>query len=320
MSDPNEAERHSKPENREALDFLILLTIFVVGILFLLIDNKNNPNHNLPHYYILGHIGMAFVIASVLGATVERLNKSRHDHDRKNLKDILNSNAKNLKKRLGKDVIREVYKRQLPEKLIDAAFVEIFQSNFFRKNWEVSYEIIGQPKEKKDKYDCVRLISIFSYETVNTTKKKKKIPIPIMVDMTSTFFDKSTCGVKFIKIDGVILEKDEIEKFTVKEKSTDSRILLLIEKEIQPGESVSISAHYEQLQPVQSAEFFCSIFPADSVNITAVSPNADFDLSLTSLHQNDPVLKQSSDVMQKWSLGPVLFPGQGIALVWRPKT
>lgn len=297
---------------------LVLILIFVVGLALVNVQNHYDPEHKSQIFFLIGHLGVAFLIASVLGLTIEQFNRIRHERHRDDLVEALNTHRQETIEDLQKEVLRAVYQRTLPVPLIDSAEAEIFQAPFIRHNWRISFDLRRIPSGDAEKKGMVKISIEFSYDVENVSKTDRDLDIPVMIDMASACFDQSICGVKLLEIDGDRYDEAQIKNMNLC-KDNPSICTFHVKKKLGPKKMVSVKIQYVQLQREESSEIWCTRIPATGVMVDAIVPTGDMDFTLISMHQNEPVKLSSSDILSRWELGPALFPGQGVALVWRPK-
>ncbi len=297
---------------------LVLILVFVIGLALANVQSSYDPDHKSQIFILIGHLGVAFLIAAVLGLTIEQFNKIRHDKHRDDLVDALNTHRQETIEDLQREVLRAVYQRTLPVSLIDSAEAEIFQASFIRHNWRISFDLRRLPLGDDEKKGMVKISIEFSYDVENVSKTARDLDIPVMIDMASACFDQSICGVKFLEIDGDSYNEAQIQEMNLC-KDNPSTCSFHIKKKLEPKKIVSVKIQYVQLQREESSEFWCTRIPATGVMVDAIVPTGDMDFTLISMHQNEPVKLSSSDIQSRWQLGPAIFPGQGVALLWRPK-
>jgi len=289
------------------------MIVVAAGAMLIWLQLINDPEHKSVLFLMVGHLGMAFVIAGVLGLTIEQFTKVRHDVHRDDLVEALNQNRLETIDDLQRHVLRAVYRRALPDELIDSVEAEVFQTNFLRKRWDVTYEL----RRVADASNCVSLRTVLAYEIQNVSKIAKPLTIPTTIDMSSSHFASEHCGLKAVEVDGRALEQAEIQAL-IKSGPASATCVLELTKMLEPGETIQVRLDYVQLNPEEATEFLSTRYPASAITVTAITPQADFELSLVSLHQAEPVTEHSGPTLWKWTLGPALFPGQGTALIWRP--
>lgn len=295
----------------------VLGAVVALGLLLIFVQLKGDPSHKSVVFLMIGHLGMAFVIAGILGLTIEQFTRVRHDIHRDDLVDALNTNRLETIEDLQRHVLKAVYQRTLPDALIDAAEEAIFKSSFLRRDWQVTYELKKIPAEL-GLPNSMSLRTTLIYKLQNVTKTQKKLVIPTVIDMSSSHFLADRCGIKGVQVDDHEYSLKEINEL-VQTTNGNSTCTFEIEKSLGPGEIISVRFEYEQLNPQEASEFLSTRYPGTEVEITAIVPNGDFELGLVSLHQEEPVEVMKSAHHRRWRLGPALFPGQGWALIWKPQ-
>ena len=298
----------------------VLIGVFLLGLLLVYSQVANDPEHKSVFFIMVGHLGMALLIAALLGLTIEQFTKLRHEQHRDALVQALNKNREETIDDLQKHVLRAVYRRTLPSELIDSAEAAIFQASFLRRNWKVHFELNRLPDEARTRIGerVVRLRTTFSYDVENVSKTTRELIVPVVIDMASSYYDPNLCGLRVVEIQGKVLQPLELDELKDSDAGSSS-CALKIRKDMLPGNVISLRLVYEQLQPEESVEFLCTVLPATTMTVTAITPDSNFDLKLVSLHQAEPKLVHESEAMCEWTLGPALFPGHGVALIWRPR-
>lgn len=272
-------------------------------------------------------IGVAFVIASLVGSTVEAYNLRRHENEATETSQRFIDLGENITQKVAENAVRHgalTFFPALSSTIIGATQRQVLQAQITREDYKIHIEF----ENDVDKKFLLAIIYI-EYNLRNDTDS------PIEYEFAFGFepglqgaLERETTPL-FLKIaseefNGV----SEMERSALIQRTGD-RITKLVKKTVVPAKSVvEVEVDFTEKRMLDDCLYWVMTIPSDKLTLT-LTPCAGLEYAVDSLHPFDAEEPEASNrrlrnlrhskirnKTKTWEIQKGLLPGQGILLRW----
>lgn len=283
---------------------------------------SSQVKNSLPNF-LLKEAGMAGLIALFLNLSIEWINRKRHASHQEALLSKLDSKHEETSKKLlldvNKQLFKTVYERNIDEHVFDQVEEHLLRAKTMRKGFATLFKLTRfVDPATNNSTEFVQLECCNDYQLSNLTDKPIKVfVVKALVDVTPKY--RQHCKFHRVSIGDDVIEGAELDKMV---ETVDGRnfILLKIEREVPPNDSVPVRVEYKKLAPIDYAEIVVTTIPMDGLILEVIDPLECFTVEAVSLHPEDETLRTPSDqkYLRRWHIEHAILPGQGIVMLWHP--
>lgn len=279
---------------------MVLAGAGIIGILMIIFG----PILATPWSTIITNIGMGFLVAGIVGITVELY-----------VREQMKRQMDRMLHDVGADVFKAALGHEFPESVWEQISTHLLLNPVIRKNVNVDYNLEDLPGESGE---FVKVQTCFSYTVCNlNTVQEWNYPCVASLDrcLEPRFHDN--INFSKVEIDGRVLEEKEFEKdYHDAELVCRSRIIL------QPGQSREIRIHGESVYRSDQVIPFSMTDATENLSVNISKP-ATIEVVVDPLHPREQRLKEiptaSPDTRKGWALAGGLLPGHGVCIRWFPR-
>lgn len=272
---------------------------------------------------LLRAIGSALILSIIISVTLERQNRSQ----------FMDALA-NKTRELTLSVFAGMFNRNHPDALLTAVKSQILERDLIRDSISVAYTLsIWRPKgggEVPKGRTFIRVDVILSSTITNVSTLKGVdagvASVPLGLALPNPMIDalKDDVTVAQFLVGGAPLDAETLRTANKKLREDlrdDEREDVQVDfgsREIQPGESLSISANYTMLKEAEDTEVFRTLQIARSLSLT-VNDNTGGRLKVRarSIHPSSLEKMASGSATTQWRLSDIILPQQGIMVWWK---
>ena len=308
-------------------DTLFLLMVFSVGFIIILISKFIGSLIPDEFAYktiakiftlLLKEGGIALMIASILGYTVEAMSRKKQEEE-----------VNNFIQLISEDVLSAVFKKIVPDPIFDQIKTAVLEETVIKKDavltcdlYHLSENDIANLKLTKDEAaNYLKCEMTSTYTLINLSE----VPIKSHRVQSGTSCDLDGEFYSHLKIHSVVI-KDELDQSEVDaclDRKQDGR--LHFSKEINlagksnGGENgIPISFCYSTFKRINDADVWSTVLPTENMTLNVNYPDG-FKVGATSQHPSPltplPVNLYANRVGYELKKG--IFPYQGISYWWR---
>lgn len=295
--------------------------MFIFSLSVLMIVFSNYPFHgenlDLEKFirHVVGEFGISGVIAIVIIFTIEKFNRDENRDENNGYKEALINDIKN-------NFIYAVYKRYIPEELLNEVENCVFRKSIYRKNYHLTYTLdtFNGDNLKEDTFggEYIKFNVHSSYELMNMTDDEIDHMLEIHLERPVNENLNQHCCVNCVTVDG-LRRKEQINN----RRSSDGANLIfdLGKVTIPPRSSKSIMTTTQMVKRISDNEIWASLFPSDGIKVTfqyAKFPNLEIQAKTN--HRIDFTEGQHQiGSFKTWELKRPIFPYQSIVIWWDKK-
>lgn len=271
-------------------------------------------------------LGTALLISILVSRTIETSNRRRFATtlDRKT-------------RELSEAVMRGMFNRRHPERLIDIVSENILQRELIREGLNVHYVFRRwEPAEGADisRLGDRRFIEVKATLTATMTNVSgsetlsgREADVPICVVLPNPMYDelKGTVVVTSVQIDGEHQEKAKLDEVNASIQSQLEGDPLTArgdfgKRTLKPGQSLRLRMVYTMIKEIEDSEFFQTLQISKYLSITLVDATG-WDLKIRALAVGFGSLDEiaSDDMTRQWTINDILLPHQGVNIWWKQK-
>lgn len=271
-------------------------------------------------------LGTALLISILVSRTIETRNRRRFATtlDRKT-------------RELSEAVMRGMFNRRHPERLIDLVSENILQRDLIREGLNVHYVFKRwKPSEGADitRLGDRRFIEVKATLTATMTNVSgsetlsgREADVPVCVVLPNPMYDelKANVVVTSVQIDGEHQGKDKLDEVNESiQKQLEGDPLTVQgdfgKRTLKPSQSLRLRMVYTMVKEIEDSEFFQTLQISKDLSITLVD-TTDWDLKIRALAVGFGTLDEiaSDDMTRQWSINDILLPHQGVNIWWKQK-
>ena len=271
-------------------------------------------------------LGTALLISILVSRTIETSNRRRFATtlDRKT-------------RELSEAVMRGMFNRRHPERLIDLVSENILQRDLIREGLNVHYVFKRwSPKEGADvsRLGNRRFIEVKATLTATMTNVSgsetlsgRDADVPICVVLPNPMYDelKGSVVVTSVQIDGEHQGKDRLDEINAHiQNQLDGDPLTARgdfgKRTLKPSQSLRLRMVYTMVKEIEDSEFFQTLQISKDLSITLVDAT-DWGLKIRAMAVGFGTLDEiaSDDMTRQWSINDILLPHQGVNIWWKEK-
>lgn len=288
---------------KKQLSWLSNVVWFLLAVIVMILHH-NKWLEFLPDPWpdVLKEIAFAVIIAVVLIYTIDKTNKEKHEQAAQELIEKININ-----------LFHAIYKRSIPPDVFGEVEKCLLHAKVHRTDYELTYTLSrldGEP-------DYLSCIAQSSYKLTNITDVPIQHAVQLLVEMPLEQRMMPHCHIDRVKMDGVVLEHDEIDKYVKPDADMQMKFCHIVD--IPARGSIVIETKASLVKRSIDEEVWHSVLPSSGITLTVVTPNADLTLNATAFHSQKMEKVFESEVMSKWKLPYGIFPHQALLFWWKPK-
>ncbi len=262
-----------------------------------------------PHFQIfLKEVGFAAIIASVLGATIDR-------YQREEFVRLVNREREDLKR----DVFLYAYGIDVPEQIRNEMKDKVLKQPLHRSNLRLSWEF-----SVADKPDFLRLEKQFTFTVYN---KSAQTEIYHFAFQQITAAEEDILEeTKFVRLrmedrDGKIHEFMQGDLTEVRDATNPHSRSLSKDFKIRPDESLVIHYEIDETRRIYTDEFYSPSQPTTGITLIDLRVNRPLELDISGACKAKRLEEGPAHDPPKryaWKISEGIFPYQGIAISWSP--
>lgn len=275
---------------------------------------------------LLRGLGTALVLSIVISVTLERQNRSQ-----------FMLALTNKTRELSLSVFAGMFNRNHPDALLTAVKNQILERDLIRDSISVAYTLslwtppLGSARLKGRRFVRVDVILSSTVTNVSTLKGVDAgiAKVPLGLALPNPMLDELKPEVKVSKFmvagdpiaaDIINAANARLQEQLANDDSEDAFVDFGF-REVQPGESLSISANYTMMKEAEDTEVFRTLQIARSLSLT-VNDNTGGQLKVRarSIHPSPLEKMASGSATTQWRLSDIILPQQGIMVWWKAPT
>lgn len=237
--------------------------------------------------------------------------------------------------RITKNVFAGVFRRDLPEGLIDEASLIVLEAKVIRRDFQVIYTLSDDTyiKANGTAAPYVSLRAVSSFVLKNASRETHDVPIGVGLPNPIEKGLREKANVISITVSPTTPSggpERELDLKEAKEKMraemTDDRSTNVYcipeELPLKPGEEVRVKADYVMAKEVEDTEVLQSLYPSDGLHLTIVDPQHDKRIvRARSLHrvplEGNP--QDGDPSLSVYNINHHMLPHQGVLVWWKTK-
>lgn len=290
---------------------------FVLGVLLILSSGAMSPPIIAS---LLKEVGTALLVAVFVWAFFEVASRRQQE-------ERLDARIE----RITRNVFFGVFRRDLPEGLIDEASLLVLETKVVRKDFIVTYTLsddtyIGLGG---DYVPFVRLRAVAEFALKNIGLDPCTVPVGVGLPNPIQPGMRDKCDVHSISVrrPGRVEEPLDLTKakVTMREQMADDKKHIgrcIFDCNLQPGEEIRVHADYVMAKELEDTEVLQSLFPSDGLRVTVIDrAPAKRVIRAKSIHRAPVRDSSSPDEMGTYIFGIEhhMLPHQGLMLWWKAR-
>ena len=276
---------------------------------------------------VLLAIGLALGVALIVSRTVEAAS-------RRDLETALDEKTREL----SEAVMKGMFNRRHPEKLLDLVSEHILQKELIREKLSLNYVFTrwepdggGHPERLEGKrFIAVKATINFTVRNVTASDAGdgKAADVPICLILPNPIFDelKSSVGVEEVVVDGQRENKGAIDNVNqqIQEQLKDDQLTDVRadfgSKRVQAGQSLQVQMVYTMIKELEDSELFRTLQISKGLDVV-VFDNTNYNLKLRAKPVGFAGMTElaSHETTRHWQIDDILLPHQGILVWWKQK-
>ncbi len=271
-------------------------------------------------------LGTAMLITIILSRTIEVSNRRR-------FADTLDSKTREL----SEAVMRGMFNRRHPERLIDIVSENILQRELIRDGLNVHYVFKRwEPKADADvsRLGDRRFIEVKATLTATMTNVSgsetlsgRATDVPVCVILPNPMYDelKGSVAVTSAQINGEHASQDELDRVNAAIQTQLQGDPVTVRgdfgiRTLKPGESLRLRLVYTMVKEIEDSEFFRTLQISRDLSITLVD-TTDWGLTIRAMAVGFGNLDEiaSDETTRQWTINDILLPHQGVNIWWKQK-
>lgn len=272
----------------------------------------------------LSALGTALLISILVSRTIERNNQRRFatSLDRKT-------------RELSEAVMRGMFNRRHPDRLIDIVSENILQRELIREGLSVHYvfkQWKGEEGQDVSRLGARRFIEVKATLTAtmmnvsgSDTLSGRDAEVPICIVLPNPMYDelKRSVAISSLQINGDYQDgqkikevNDSIQADLAKDPLTASGNFGT--RKIRPGEKLRLRMVYSMVKEIEDSEFFQTLQISKDLSITLVDAtgwNLKIRAMAVGFNELDEIA--SDEMTRQWSINDILLPHQGVNIWWK---
>lgn len=272
----------------------------------------------------LSALGTALLISILVSRTIERNNQRRFatSLDRKT-------------RELSEAVMRGMFNRRHPDRLIDIVSENILQRELIREGLSVHYvfkQWKGEEGKDISRLGARRFIEVKATLTATMTNVSgsdtlsgRDAEVPICIVLPNPMYDelKPSVAISSLQINGDYQEPEKlleinnlIQDQLAKDPLTASGNFGT--RKIRPGEKLRLRMVYSMVKEIEDSEFFQTLQISKDLSITLVDAtgwNLKIRAMAVGFNELDEIA--SDEMTRQWSINDILLPHQGVNIWWK---
>jgi hypothetical protein len=241
-------------------------------------------------------LSLALTIAVCLNLLVERFTRARHESLERQL-------VENVNVEVSKDLLRTVFKKNLPDSVVQQIEAHLFSGAVCKTEWHSRYflDIVeeGDPPKRFVVWEASD-----TYTLHNMDRRPHDHKVAIEFDVARHYETKGQ--IKVLEVGGKLIQPEGAR--------TGRRLSMAHWINLQPGQRIEVRTVQCGAGPTEFHEVICSLLPVDDFTVTVTHPK-ELKVSATSLHPDMEATLVNESRQKQWRMRGV-FPGQGIDISW----
>lgn len=271
-------------------------------------------------------LGISILVAIGVSKTIEQSNRRRFEES-------LDSKTREL----SEAVMRGMFNRRHPERLIDLVSENILQRELIRDRLSLHYVLkrwtpsAGADVTRLGTRRFVEVKATVSATMTNVsgsdTLSGKTTKVPICIVLPNPMYDelKSSVQVHVVEIDGRSVSVADIKTANTalqEDLETDAQVVSapFAEQELRPGQSLRLRMVYTMVKELEDSELFQTLQISKDLSITltdATGWNLRVRAKSIGFGKLDKV--SSDDATHHWTINDILLPHQGVLIWWKER-
>lgn len=269
---------------------------------------------------LLSEIGTALIVAVFVWGVFE-LASSRKQEER----------IDQRIERITKNVFFGVFRKDLPEGLINETSLLVLEANILRKNFFVNYTLTDEHYEADGQqmpYVSLRAIAQFTLKNISVDTATVKIgvglPNPIHPNMRAKT-DVTSITVRHGENDEERLDLTQARQKMREQMADDQKYVAFCtaaERKLEPDEEIMVCADYVMAKETEDTEVLQSLYPTDGIRVTIFDTAPEKRIVRgRAIHRVDLQDRSSPEEPHTriYSLEHHLLPHQGAMIWWKAK-
>ncbi len=272
---------------------------------------------------LLRGLGTALVLSIVISVTLERQNRSQ-----------FMMALTNKTRELSLSVFAGMFNRNHPDALLTAVKSQILERDLIRDSISVSYTLsLWTPPRGSARLNGRRFVrvDVILSSTVTNVSTLRGVDagiarVPLGLALPNPMLDELKPEVKVSKfmVGGDSIASSEIDAANVKlqvalsDDEIEDGFVDFGFRDVQPGESLSVSANYTMMKEAEDTEVFRTLQIARSLSLTVNdNTNGQLKVRARSIHPSPLEKMASGSATTQWRLSDIILPQQGIMVWWK---
>lgn len=259
----------------------------------------------------LQELGFACIVGLVIAFALDRV--SRREFNRL------------VQERIA-DIQQSVYKstffRDIPHELVREFEQLVLRTNFFRRDWHVSYRLNQVNARSLDVNDAklpdclIMQVDISSsYVVENISSFSQTFDLRIDVELPPFSKLKRFCKIQSVIINGLAVSVDQIAAHSQEHSNT-----IIFQKKITdvgPKQGIQIQVICQTIKLIDDVELWRSFLPSNGMTLTVYFPSTVRERGASGLHRLGVATRDFSPNFSEWVINGAILPQQGIIFWWR---
>jgi hypothetical protein len=306
-------------QNRYLIISVVALVCFAVG---------QWVEHQFAQLALVSHllfeVAYALVIALAISVGIEaasrrELESTVRSELEQHAATLLDINAQLTKtvEAVGHDVYHAIFKRRIPEAILDEIELGILRSDFARTDHNAVYHLnIISASQLHSKVLCPHVMSIkawTTYKVKNIAHATRDYPIRIFLDKTGSQELSKYIEVRQVKVNGEIIPASLAD---VEETEKHKRYLFQV-KAVPPGNEIEVESNIEYIKYVDDYELWTSAIASDGMKLAIHFPSEVKQWDVFSIHRCPLKTLTKHATFGSFEIEHAVLPHQGMAIWWR---
>jgi len=278
----------------------VLVTAAAIGIILIwYATNIANATAST----IVSHIGIGFLVAGIVGITVELY-----------VREQMRLQMDRMLQNVGTDVFKAALGHEFPKSIWDQVSTHLLLNPVIRKNVSVDYNLENMPEHNED---FLKVRTCWSYTVCNLNTTREWIyPFAAALDRCPDprFRDQT----KFISVE---VGGRPVEDESLNRNIFDAEVTCKTEITLRPGESKEVRIYGESVYRTDQVIPFSMTDPTENLTVTVSKP-PNIAVTVSTLHPREQRLTElptaSPESRKSWTLLGGLLPGHGVCIRWFP--
>jgi hypothetical protein len=274
--------------------------------------------------HLLSEVAYALIIAVAISVGIEAASrrelestvKAQLDKHAANLEGI-NSQLVKTVDQIGRDVYLAVFKRRIPDAILDEIELGILTTNFARTDHRAVLRLeVVSARQLNPKIPSARVVSVndrSTYKVKNISHGPRTFEIRCLLNKAGSEELAKHTAVKKVNVSGNPFSIDDVE---IEDTEKFQRYTYKV-RDVPAGNTIEVETEFNYIRNLDDFEIWRSAIASDGMTLTIHLPREVKEWDVYSIHRVPVKTDTKSARFGVFELQHAVLPHQGMAIWWR---